>query len=97
MQRSSVLVLVFFFSSIISGSRTSLRADPLVWANDASETLTFIEDAPHALLLRQEPAVEARDLLQVRASTNEEESKHKDAVEGVDCEQIRAMKASLAG
>lgn len=49
--------------------------------------LTFVKDSPDTFLLRQEPAVQTRDLLQIRTCANEQEPKHKNAVERVHCEQ----------
>lgn len=44
---------------------------------------SFVKDSPHPLLLRQKPAIQTRDLLQVRTRANEQKPKHKDSVEGV--------------
>lgn len=44
----------------------------------------FIENSPDPFLLGQEPLLETRDLLEVGARADEQESKHKEAVERID-------------
>lgn len=45
------------------------------------ELVTFVEDAPHSFLLRQQPAVEARYLFEVCTGADEQQPKHQDPIE----------------
>lgn len=51
-----------------------------------NRALTFVKDSPDTFLLRQEPAVQTRDLLQVSTRANEKKPEYKNAVERVHCE-----------
>lgn len=46
---------------------------------------TFVEDAPDSFFLRQEPVVEARHLFEVRTGADEQQPKHQDAIERINC------------
>lgn len=60
-----------------------------------SFNFTFVENTPHSSLFWQQPAVEARNLLEVRTSANKQQPKHQNAVKGVNygrekhhCEEV---------
>lgn len=52
---------------------------------------SFIEDAPYALLLREQPRVEPRDLFEVRTCADEQQPEHHDAIEGVHIGHVRKL------
>ncbi len=63
----------------------SLQHNDLQYSSNRA--LTFVKDSPDTFLLRQEPAVQTRDLLQVSTRANEKKPEYKNAVERVHCER----------